>query len=171
MTASRTTFFERLGRWVVAHPWRVVAGWLALVVVAIALLPALATRVDPNTSGSLPSSAEAAKATSLAQSAFPGRPQSTGVIVFTRHDGAALTDADSRQVADVVGALKAAAVPGVQTVTTADRLLAANHKSQLGQIAFAENANDKKTVDAVKALRAKTATPAERRRARGRLLR
>ncbi|NUR59913.1 MAG: MMPL family transporter [Catenulispora sp.] len=158
MTASRTTFFERLGRGVVAHPWRVVGGWLALVVVAIAVLPALATRVDPNTSGTLPSTAEASKATRLAQDAFPGRPQSTGVIVFTRHDGAALTEDDNKQVAAVVGNLKAAGVAGVQTVTTSERLIAPNHKSQLGQIAFAENANDKKTVDAVKALRSKTVT-------------
>lgn len=148
--------YERLGHWVTRNPWRVVGGWLVLVVVAVALLPALATRVNPDTSGTLPASAEAARAAKLAAAAFPGRPESTGVIVFSRTDGGTLTAADSDRVAQAVAALRADAIAGVVSVTTSPASLSPEHRLQLGNVAFAENANADHTATAVKALRAST---------------
>lgn len=148
---------ERWSRAVAAHPWRVIAGWIVAAVLSVAVLPALAKSVDSDPSNFLPAHAESARAEHVAAAAFPDRPASTGVIVFSRVDGASLGDQDTKKVGDVVAALKAARVPDVVDVTTAPASLSGNKLVQLGQVAFDTPANDDKTADAVKALRAKAA--------------
>ena len=112
--------FERLGRAVVRHPWRVIAAWVVVAIAVIATAPALPTTT--NESSFLPSSYESIRAQNLQDQAFPqssGVTSNAAIIVFARADGGTLTTADSAKVAAIAKSLDARHITNIVSVTAA----------------------------------------------------
>src|SRR5262249_24742072 len=94
----RRNMFARLGTIVTAHPWRVIAVWIAAVAVIVPLAPSLASVSNSDQASFLPSSYESAQAQKLADRAFPSTSGATSLFVVKRDDGGALTAADRAKV-------------------------------------------------------------------------
>ena len=88
--------FAALGRFVSRRPWYVVAAWLVLAVVVVALAPALQTTTEE--SEFLPDHYESIKATELQADKFPGATTPAAILVFEREDGEPLTEDDQAEV-------------------------------------------------------------------------
>ena len=54
--------FERLGRYVVAHPWRIIAAWVIAVAIIVPFAPSLASVSSSDQASFLPSSYESVRA-------------------------------------------------------------------------------------------------------------
>jgi uncharacterized membrane protein YdfJ with MMPL/SSD domain len=87
--------FERLGRWIVRHPWYPIAFWVALLVIAVPFLPLLSS-VTTNSSSSLPANSPSARASSELARWFPNETVGSSSIVLLY--GPNLTDANARNV-------------------------------------------------------------------------
>ena len=88
--------FARLGRTVTAHPGRVAAGWVLVVVSLMAISAALGQSPPPSgEAAQLPAGYESARAQAAMDKAF-GAPSSdaTAVLVISRLDGHRLTGRD-----------------------------------------------------------------------------
>jgi putative drug exporter of the RND superfamily len=106
--------FARLGRFVVHHPWRVIAAWVVIAAAIIGLAPKLTATSDE--SSFLPTHYESIQAQQLQEKAFPTAATPAALIVVERKDGAPLTDADSATVRTIATALsndKIAFVDGI----------------------------------------------------------
>src|SRR5580692_6683641 len=110
--------FERLGASVVAHPWRVIAGWAVATVIVLALSPQLVTFTSNNNSAFLPASYESVQAQAVADKYFPSVAGASGVIVASATDGRELTTADQQKVAALASSLTDDKIPSVESVTT-----------------------------------------------------
>jgi RND superfamily putative drug exporter len=106
--------FARLAQLVVHHPWRVLLAWVIAAAAIIGFAPQLTSTSDE--ASFLPSHYESIQALELQQSAFPSAATPAALIVVERRDGAALTDADSAEVAGIAQALTAADIPFVDAV-------------------------------------------------------
>ncbi len=106
--------FARLGRIVVHHPWRVIAGWVIAAIAIIALSPALPKSGDE--SDFLPKHYESIKAQDVRDSAFPQAFSPSMIAVVQRDDGKALTAADSAKVKTIADGLRNAKVERVEKV-------------------------------------------------------
>ena len=104
--------FVRLGRLVTAHPWRVIAVWLAAVVAIVALAPSLPTSSDE--SDFLPRHYESIRAQALRDTKFPAAFTPSVVAVFHRTDWKPLTKADSANVRRIADAITTQRLPQVQ---------------------------------------------------------
>jgi RND superfamily putative drug exporter len=110
--------FARLGRAVVAHPWRVIAVWIVVAIAVIATAPKLPT--TSNESSFLPSGYESIRAASLQDTAFPQTGNVTpnaAIIVFSRSDQGKLTSADSAKIAHIASALNSRHIAHILSVT------------------------------------------------------
>src|SRR5262252_7159387 len=103
--------FARLGRIVTAHPWRVIAVWVAAVAVIVPLAPSLSSVSSSDQTSFLPSSYESAKAQKLADEAFPKTSGATALFVVKRADGARLDTTDEGKVTALAQKLAAAGIP------------------------------------------------------------
>ncbi|TNC23947.1 MMPL family transporter [Amycolatopsis alkalitolerans] len=112
-----TGVFARLGRFVVGRPWWVVGAWVLLAVVVIATAPALPKA--SNESDALPRDYESIQAATLGQQAFPSAFTPSMIVVFSRADGAPLTEQDSAKVSQVVTELGAKHLPDIQAILPA----------------------------------------------------
>ncbi len=148
--------FKRISELVIAHPWRVIATWVILGVVVVALAPQLSTYTSNNNSSFLPSSYQSVKALDAAQQYFPPLAQGSGLIVVSGNDGGVLSAADQSKVAGLVGSLSGDHIPAVSTVTTSPAYLSENKKVQLVQVVFEGQAGDPGPNDAVPKVRAQT---------------
>jgi RND superfamily putative drug exporter len=113
-----TGFFARLGRFVVRHPWKVIALWIIAAVAVIATAPALPTTT--NESSFLPSNYESIRAANLQDQAFPKQGHVTAaasIIVFARADNAKLTTADSAKIRSIASELNARNIPNIVGIT------------------------------------------------------
>jgi putative drug exporter of the RND superfamily len=153
--------FTRLGRFVVAHPWRIIASW----VVAAVILTQVASAnglVDPASVKSneqenfLPADDESAQAHAIGAAAFPEPKGATATLVVTRADKAPLTAADSARVQRLTQHLTAAEIPNVASVTSGTSDLSANRKVQLGTVVLTKEASDPAVPEAVTELREDT---------------
>src|SRR4051812_35138784 len=106
--------FARLGRVIVAHPWRVIATWIVAAVAIVAPAPALPT--SSQESDFLPSHYESIKALDLQAKAFPAAFTPSVIVVVTREDGKALSGADSAKVQGLAKGIEARKVPNVERV-------------------------------------------------------
>jgi len=149
--------FARLGTIVTAHPWRVIAVWIAAVAVIVPLAPSIASVSSSDQASFLPSSYESAQAQQLADRAFPSTSGASSLFVVKRDDGAALTAADRAKVAALAKALAGAGIERVSSVATSEAQLAPNGKAQLVQLAFDGTSQDQAVKDAVEPLRAEAA--------------
>ena len=143
--------FAALGRGVVHHPWRVIIGWVIAAAAIIAFSPSLVATTDE--ASFLPSHYESIQAQQVQQSAFPQAATPAAVIVIQRTDGAPLTAADSAKIAEIGGALTAANIPGVTSLTVGPP--SANKLVQTISVQMPQQTSpsDQAQANAVKALR------------------
>jgi RND superfamily putative drug exporter len=147
--------FARLGKIVTAHPWRVLAVWLAAVAVIVPLAPSLSSVSSSDQASFLPSSYESAKAQKLAERAFPRTSGATALFVVKRTDGGRLDAADGRRVAALAQAIAADRIPRVTSVLTSSAQRAPNGTAQLVQVAFRGTSQAEAVQNAVQPLREK----------------
>src|SRR5262245_60132558 len=108
--------FAKLGRVVVAHPWRVIAIWIVAAIVIVATAPALPT--SSQESDFLPSHYESIKALNLQDKAFPAAFTPSVIVVVTRTDGQPLSAADQAKVGDLAKGIEAKKIPNVERVVS-----------------------------------------------------
>jgi putative drug exporter of the RND superfamily len=153
--------FARLGRFVVTHPWRIIAAWVVAAVVLGAVVNPNGL-VDPASVRSndqenfLPADDESARAHAISSDAFPEPEGATATLVVTRADKEPLTTADSARVENLTERLAAAEIPNVASVTSGPADLSPNRKVQLGTVVLTRDASDPMVPDAVSDLREKT---------------
>jgi RND superfamily putative drug exporter len=148
--------FKRVSELVIAHPWRVIATWVVLGAIVVALAPKLSTYTSNNNSSFLPSSYQSVQALKAAEQHFPPLAQASGLIVVSAQDGGVLSSADQSKVAALAGSLSSDHIPAVSTVTTSPGYLSENKKVQLVQVVFAGQAGDPGPNGAVPKVRAQT---------------
>jgi RND superfamily putative drug exporter len=156
-----TGFFARLGRFVVTHPWRIIAAWVVAAVVLAAVVNPNGL-VDPASVKSndqenfLPAEDESARAHAIGAEAFPEPDGATATLVVTRDDNGRLTAADSARVEELTKRLEAADIPSVASVTTGPSDVSPNRKVELGTVVLTKRVSDPVVPDAVADLRAQT---------------
>ncbi|WP_084265763.1 MMPL family transporter [Actinomadura macra] len=116
-TQGETGPFARLGRFVVGHPWRVIAVWVVAAIAVVALAPGLPTSSDE--SDFLPGHYESAKAQQVQETAFPEAFTPAAVIVVRRADGRPLSAADSARVTGLARSAEAAHLDGIAGLVAA----------------------------------------------------
>lgn len=151
--------FERLGRFVVHNPWKVIAGWVLVTVAIVAFAPALGDVVTRDQSNFLPSDYESMEAGELAEQAFGQGNDSSATIVIKREDDQALSDTDKATIGELGQQLESANIDRVTGVQTGEQALSPNKKVQLVSIGLEGIGDDPKLLDAVKTIR-DTADPA-----------
>jgi putative drug exporter of the RND superfamily len=149
--------FERLGRLVGAHPWRVITVWVVAVALIVPLSPSLAEVSNSDQASFLPDAAESAQAQALAERTFPAASGATALFVVEREDGGKLTTADHRRIDQLARDLEAARIQGVTTVLGGPEQVAPDGRIQLVQVAFQGTATDQPVKDAVAELREQAA--------------
>lgn len=102
---------QRLGRWSAAHPWRVILGWIAALLVAATAFLIGFKGLD--NSFDIPGLASSKVADEL-QTELPDFAGASGTIVFQREDGEALDDAQREAISALVA--EAADLPDVARV-------------------------------------------------------
>jgi putative drug exporter of the RND superfamily len=95
--------FAALGRLASRRPWYVIAAWIVFAIVVVATAPKVHSTTDQ--SDFLPDKYESIHATALIDKAFPQQQDSGATIVFSRPDGAALSDDDVAKIGTIVGNL------------------------------------------------------------------
>jgi RND superfamily putative drug exporter len=145
--------FARLGRVVVAHPWRVIAAWVVVAVALISFAPTLNDITNTDQTSFLPDEYESVQAQEIADSAFAQSTGATANIVMKRQDGAALTAADEQKVTEIAAALKSAGVDTVAAVQTSPQSVSENRLVQLVNVSFDGTSQDQPVLDAVTDLR------------------
>ncbi len=140
----------------IAHPWRVIATWVVLGAVVVALAPKLSTYTSNNNSSFLPSSYQSVQALESAEHYFPPLAQASGLIVVSAQDGAVLSTADQSKAAALAGSLSGDHIPAVGSVTTSPSYLSENKKVQLVQVVFDGQAGDPGPNGAVPSVRDQT---------------
>ena len=106
--------FAKLGTAVVAHPWRVIAIWIIAAIVIVATAPALPT--SSQESDFLPDHYESIKALNLQDEAFPAAFTPSVIVVVTRADGKALSDADQAKATGLVKGIEGKQIRNVERV-------------------------------------------------------
>lgn len=145
--------FERLGRYVVAHPWRIIATWVIAVAVIVPFAPSLASVSSSDQTSFLPSSYESVRAQKLADKAFPESSGASAIFIVERGDGHKLTPSNRREIGALAARLEHARIESVARVTTNARLSSPNGKAQLIDVAFSGSSEDSSVQNAVGTLR------------------
>jgi RND superfamily putative drug exporter len=149
--------FAALGRFVTRFRWYVIAAWVVLAVLVVALAPALTSTQDE--SEFLPKHYESIRAAQIQQEEFPQQFQPGAIMVFDRTDGNELTAADSAKVAQIVSSLDTAikdeSVLHKVFSTAVAQPPSENKLVQLGVVGLAKNQSgfDTPAMDAAKQLR------------------
>jgi putative drug exporter of the RND superfamily len=146
--------FAALGRFVVAHPWRVIAAWVVVAAALIGFAPTLADITTTDQTAFLPDRYESARAQKLADSAFPRATGASAVIVVERRDGEPLTATDTAAVTAAAQALQARQLPQVRSVQTSPQSVSEDSRVQLIQVAFNGTTENEDVQRAVPDLRA-----------------
>ena len=115
--------FAKLGRGVVAHPWRVIALWVVAVIAVASLAPKLTT--TSSEVAFLPSHYQSVQAQDLQKTAFSRSATPQALAVFARRDGARLDAADLAVVAHVDHVLAAHHIPATSGIDPA--VVSVNH--------------------------------------------
>jgi RND superfamily putative drug exporter len=143
--------FARLGRLIVAHPWRVIATWIVAAIVIVATAPTLPT--SSQESDFLPSHYESIKALDLQAKAFPAAFTPSVIAVVSRQDGKALTDADSTKVTQLAKGIEGRDIPNVERVVAGEA--SPNHLVQTVALQMPDltQSNQEALMDSVEQLR------------------
>ncbi len=141
---------------VIAHPWRVIALWIACAVVVIVFSPSLSSYTTGNNQKFLPSSFESVKAQNVGNQYFPASSGATGIVVVTRADGAQLTSADQSKAAGLATSLQSDKIAGVSSAQSSPKSLSVDQKAYAVQVAFQGQPGDGTVNAAVVTVRDKT---------------
>src|SRR5664280_222337 len=106
--------FSRLGKFVTAHPWRVIGTWIVAAAVIVVFAPGLPT--STNESDFLPRHYESIQAQNVRTESFPAAFSPSVVAVFHRSDWKKLSKADSTSVERIASALRRQKLPQVERV-------------------------------------------------------
>ncbi len=145
--------FERLARFVVYNPWKVIATWVLATIAIVAFAPTLADVTNRDQTDFLPNTYESVQALELGEKAFGRANDSSATIVVKRTDDQALSDADQAKVGELARAVEGAAIERVTRVVTGPQALSPNKKVQLVSVGLEGIGDDPKLADAVKKVR------------------
>jgi RND superfamily putative drug exporter len=145
--------FERLARFVVYNPWKVIAVWVLAAIAIMAFAPTLSDVTNRDQTNFLPNSYESVKALELGKQSFERSNDSSATVVLKRADGAELTADDQTKVADIGQRVKAANIERVTQVVAGPQTLSPNKKVQLISVGLQGVGDDPKLMDAVKHIR------------------
>jgi RND superfamily putative drug exporter len=145
--------FERLGRFVVYNPWKVILAWIIAAVGIVVFAPTLSDVTTGDQANFLPNSYESVKAQELAEEKFSQSSDSTATVVVRRTDGQPLAEADQAKVGELAGAVQSANIERVTGVATGPEALSPNKQVQLISIGIQGLADDQKTLDSVQRIR------------------
>jgi putative drug exporter of the RND superfamily len=148
--------FKRISELVIAHPWRVIATWVVLGAVVVAVAPDLSAYTSNNNSSFLPSSYQSVKALEAAEKYFPPLAQASGLIVVSATDGNTLSSSDESRIGGLVKSLSSDHIPAVSSVTSSPAYLSENKKVQLVQVVFEGQAGTSGPNEAVPKVREET---------------
>ncbi len=146
--------FERLGRYVVAHPWRIIAVWVIAAAIIVPFAPSLGSVSTSDQTSFLPGSYESVRAEKLVQRAFPDAGGASAIFIVERIDGNFLTPNDRLEIGSLAARLQRARIASVARVSTGLRLSSPNGKAQLIDVAFRGSSQDQSVQQAVGTLRA-----------------
>ena len=151
--------FERLGRFVVRNPWKVIAGWVLVTVAIVTFAPALGDVVTRDQSNFLPTDYESVQAGELAEEAFGQQTAGSATIVVRRADGQALSEADQARIGELAEQLDAEGIDRVADVRTSPQAVSPNGEVQLVNAVFDGPASDDPALlDAIASIRETTDT-------------
>ncbi len=109
--------FERLGRGIVLHPWRVIAVWVVAAVAIIGFAPKLST--TSTEANFLPSHYQSVQAQHLQKADFSKAGTPAAIVVFEPAHGGALTASEQAAAAAIGRRLASARIPTVGFVSPA----------------------------------------------------
>ncbi|MDG4832711.1 MMPL family transporter [Solwaraspora sp. WMMD1047] len=144
--------FERLGRFVVYNPWKVIFAWLVVAGAILALAPTLDEVTNQDQANFLPDSYESVQALELAQQQFAQTNDATATIVVKRTDGQPLTEADHDTVGGLAQAIDAADIERV-TGLVGPPAPSPNNQVELVTVGLVGLAEDQALIDAIPRLR------------------
>jgi len=145
--------FERLGRFVVHNPWKVIAGWVLVTIAVVAFAPTLADVTTSDQANFLPSDYESVQAGEVASQAFGRGNDASATIVVKREDSGVLTGADQTAVGELGKTLNDAGIERVKGALTGEQFLSPNKKVQLVNVGLEGLGDDPKLVEAIKEIR------------------
>jgi putative drug exporter of the RND superfamily len=145
--------FERLGRFVVHNPWKVIAGWVLITIAVVSFAPALGDVVTSDQSNFLPSDYESVQAGELAARAFGEQSDSSATIVVRREDGGELSGEDTGAIGNLAQDLQGADIERVTQVVTGEEAVSPNGKVQLVSVGLEGIGDDPALVDAIGEIR------------------
>lgn len=145
--------FERLGRFVVYNPWKVILAWVIAAAGIVVFAPTLSDVTTNDQANFLPSSYESVKAQELAEEKFAQSNDSTATVVVRRTDGQPLTEADQAKVGELASAVQSASIERVTGVVTGPEAVSPNKQVQLISVGIQGLADDQKVLDAVQGIR------------------
>lgn len=138
------TTWARASRWIVIHPRRVVAVWIAIAAVLLSVGPSLSQFTSSDQAGFLPDRYDSVRANAAVDRAFPeAADEKKALIVVTRGGEGKLQDRDAGAVERLVAGLRAAGIEGLSDVTSGPQDSAPDGGAQLVNLAFSgENEDD-----------------------------
>ena len=147
--------FAAIARAVTRRAWFVIGAWVIAAAAIIGFAPSISSITNSDQSAFLPSSAESARAATIAKSAFPeSAAGTTGVIVVKRADAGRLTDADLQNVAGVAQHLDGARPDATARVAfDPQRMVAPNRQVAMIAVQFRGAAEQMNVRTAVSTLR------------------
>jgi len=145
--------FERLGRFVVYNPWKVILAWVVAAVGIAVFAPTLADVTTSDQANFLPNSYESVKAQELAEERFAQSNDSTATVVVRRTDNQPLTEANQAKVGELAEAVRSAEIEKVTGVATGPEAVSPNKQVQLISIGIQGLPDDEKVLDSVQRIR------------------
>lgn len=145
--------FERLARFVVYNPWKVIAAWVLVTIAIVAFAPTLADVTNRDQTDFLPNSYESVQALQLGEKAFGRANDSSATVVVKRTDEQPLSVADQAKVGEIAQQVEGARIERVTRVVTGPQALSPNKKVQLVSVGLEGIGDDPKLADAVKKIR------------------
>lgn len=145
--------FTYIARVVVAHPWRVIAGWIVVALAVIILSPSLDDYTTGNQQTFLPSTFESSQAQDAGNQYFPTQSGANGSLVVTRFDGAPLSPADQQTATGLAAKLQSSAIPGVVSVQATPASVSSDGKAVALQVVFDGQPGDDQVNAAVPVIR------------------
>lgn len=151
------SLFQRFTHFVIRHRAVVIALWLAVAVAVIPVAPKLTDVTNSDEASFLPGSYESVEADRLGAKAFPDSAGATGILVFSRPDGARLTGPDHRAAVRAVRKVAGSGIDRVEGVRTGVRGdVSPDGRLRLAQVLFRGASGEDRVMDAAAEVRGAT---------------
>ncbi|MDX3004119.1 MMPL family transporter [Kribbella solani] len=145
--------FTRLGRFVVHHPWKVIAAWVVAAIAVIAFAPTLADVTTKDQAALLPDKYESVQAQKLAADAFGQTNDATASIVVKRGAGGELTAADQARITALAAKITNAKIDRVTAAVTGPQAVSPNKQVQIVGVGLKGLPDEQAVLDAVQKIR------------------